>query len=79
LAGCAGTTAAHTSARRTTKGTAMLEIIKPRKVEPPKTETIETIETIELDTVTGGCTRCGCNLPNGSCAFERQLPAIWAR
>lgn len=42
------------------------------------TTTIETVEAGELESVTGGCSRCGCGQPDAAVA-PQQSRLGWAR
>lgn len=42
-------------------------------------DAIEHIDNVELENVTGGCSRCGCGQPDAA-ASQRQLPpSTWLR
>jgi hypothetical protein len=53
--------------------------IETTKTDARKTDVIETIETIALDTVTGGCSSCGCGQPDATAAQQQQVFASWLR
>jgi hypothetical protein len=47
------------------------------KLDEIKGEAIENIENVALENVTGGCSRCGCEHPDGTGSQEQLRAPTW--